>query len=113
MSACTPYLPIQHDRLVIITSTDGISPYQWGMYLELHWSRLTWPNSRILVACGVHGGRDGSVGPVDYGLVEDNESQLSYLKNIKLKADIEEKNISFDLVDVGQYLTKSLTRKNL
>ena len=53
---------------------NGIAACEWKNFLELNWSRVTWQNSRILVACGVHGGRDGSVGPVDYGLVEDNES---------------------------------------
>ena len=101
-------LPIQQEHLVIITSTAPIIPPHWGKYLELNWSRVTWPNSRILVVCGVHGGRDGSVGPVDHGLVLDSESQLKYLKEIKLKEDIDERNISFDLVDVGESFGEKL-----
>ena len=102
----TPVFPMKQEHLVILTSTDAIVPPEWGRYLEQDWDRLVRQDSRILVACGVHGGDDGRVGDPDYGLVRDNQSQVKYLER-KYKEDIDKKNIRIDIVDVGAYFDKT------
>ena len=91
------------ERLVIITSSSEIEAPQWRQYLVTNWGRLTRRNSRILVLAGIHGERDGKIGPVDGGLLDDNKRQLRVLRK-KLNREMEENNIEIILEDVGTHM---------
>jgi len=92
-----------NNNFVIITSNDATEPTEWRLYIVQNWENLTKNNSIILVLAGVHGYKDGRLGDVDKGLLQDNEGQISFLKR-KFEDDMKERNIKIVLEDVGQYM---------
>ena len=100
---CMMYLPFIEENMVIITSTDEINTLQMGEYIIRNKDRLIRKNTRGLLLAGVHGKEGGQIGEVDDNLVHDNLSLIERLQE-DLSEKIEEKNASFVLEDIGQYI---------
>jgi hypothetical protein len=55
------------EGLVIITSKDEVSAFQWRKYVEKNWDDLKQKNAVILILAGIHGKQDGKLGNPDLG----------------------------------------------
>ena len=103
---------IFHDEnLVIISSSEKINMMQWKDYVHDNWDRLIRENSRLLVLAGVHGGEDGRLGrnedKVKEAFVETSLRQIKLLKR-DFQEEIEEKNVSFEVKDVGDHRNRGM-----
>ena len=98
------------ENLVIISSNERINMMRWRSHLKKNWERLMKENTRLLVLAGVHGKEDGRLGENEVegkdNFVKDSEGQVEFLKE-KFENDIQKKNISFAVKDVGSHRNRS------
>ena len=94
------------DRLVVITTTNYVSVREWRMYLLKHFERLTRENSRVYVLGGIHGNKDGTIGPSDEKRKNESIKQLEIVKK-KKNDEIREKNITLEHIDLGEYIVNN------
>ena len=95
------------DRLVILTSKLPIDCIQWSDYISDNWTRLMHKGSRFLVLTGCHGGSDGTIGRKDKFLFDMWEDQVELRLKRDFKKDIEEKNITITVEDIGKHMDDS------
>ena len=88
---------------VILTSKIAIDCYQWRKDLESRWGKIMRPNSKLLVLAGIHGGPRGKLGQADFGLLDDYERHVKFLKN-KYNDEIANKNIEIVVENVGSHM---------
>ena len=100
------YQLFNNKNLAIITTMEMMESYEWRMYVEKHWDKIIKMNSRMMVMGGIHGYKDGRLGDVDKGLLEENKGQVKILKQNKAK-EIKDNNIDIVLEDVGQHMNNS------
>ena len=104
-----------NEKLVIISSNEKISMFTWSVYLSKNWDRLMKENTRLLVLAGVHGNMDGRLGKNEDkerdNFVKDSEGQIQFLMD-KFEADVQRKNISFAVKDVGSHRNKDTLDAN-
>ena len=93
------------EGLVIITSKDEVSAFQWRKYIEKNWDDLKQKNAVILILAGIHGKQDGKLGNPDLGLLEDYQGQIDYFMGKskkqppeKIGRDISNLNIQVSIV---------------
>ena len=81
---------------------------KWKTFYTPRSGRDPWTrkNAKIIVLGGIHGYKDGRLGPIDEGLLEDNLGQVNLLKR-NFEKELNENNISIVLVDVGQHMDRS------
>ena len=98
------------ENLVIISSNEKISMMKWRNHLKNNWEKLMKENTRLLVLVGVHGEEGGRLGENEVegkdNFVKDSEGQVEFLKE-KFENDIQKKNISFAVKDVGSHRNRS------
>ena len=98
------------ENLVIISSNEKINMMRGRSHLKENWERLMKENTRLLVLAGVHGKEDGRLGENGVegkdNFVKDSEGQVEFLKD-KFGNDIQKKNISFAVKDVGSHRNRS------
>ena len=100
-----------NENLVIISSSEKINMMQWKDYVHDNWDRLIKENSRLLVLAGVHGGEDGRLGRnEDRGKEAFVETSIRQIKLLKgdFQPEIEEKNVSFEVTDVGDHRNRGM-----
>ena len=99
------------EGLVIITSKDEVSAFQWRKYIEKNWDDLKQKNAVILILAGIHGKQDGKLGNPDLGLLKDYQGQIDYFMGKskkqppeKIRRDISNLNIQVSIVCIeGQF----------
>ena len=93
------------EGLVIITSKDEVSAFQWRKYIEKNWDDLKQKNAVMLILAGIHGKQDGKLGNPDLGLLKDYQGQIDYFMGKskkqppeKIRRDISNLNIQVSIV---------------
>ena len=93
------------EGLVIITSKDEVSAFQWRKNIEKNWDDLKQKNAVILILAGIHGKQDGKLGNPDLGLLKDYQGQIDYFMGEskkqppeKIRRDISNLNIQVSIV---------------
>ena len=93
------------EGLVIITSKDEVSAFQWRKYIEKNWDNLKQKNAVMLILGGIHGKQDGKLGNPDLGLLKDYQGQIDYFMGKskkqppeRIRCDISNLNIQVSIV---------------
>ena len=97
------------EGLVIITSKDEVSAFQWRKNIEKNWDDLKQKNAVILILAGIHGKQDGKLGNPDLGLLKDYQGQIDYFMGKSKKKQPPEKircDVSNFNIQVSKYLSR-------
>ena len=98
------------EGLVIITSKDEVSAFQWRKYVEKNWDDLKQKHAVMLILAGIHGKQDGKLGNPDLGLLKDYQGQIDYFMGKSKKKQPPEK-ISRDISNLNIQVSKYLSRQ--
>ena len=88
------------EGLVIITSKDEVSAFQWRKYIEKNWDDLKQKSAVMLILAGIHGKQDRKLGNPDFGLLKDYQGQIDYFMGKNRKKQPPEK-ISRDISNLN------------
>ena len=94
------------ENFAIITSNIEIDSLQWQRHFQNNWNKLMRPNTKVLVLAGIHGCKDGELGSLDGGLLQEYKHQIQFLKR-KYKEDLKEKKAEFVLENMGSHIDEN------
>ena len=94
------------ENFVIITSNIEIDSLQWQRHFQRNWDQLIRPSTKVLVLAGIHGCKDGELGSLDGGLLQEYKHQIQFLKR-KYKEDLKEKKAEFVLENMGSHIDEN------